>query len=64
MTKDWSTGEPLRVLPRHGKPTSHFEWLTQNGVKCLAFFPIYVIVISLLTFVTWSWIVPCVREHS
>lgn len=64
MSRDWPTDGPLRVLPRHGKPTSHFEWLTQAGVKCLAFFPIYAVVIFVLTAVTWAWIVPCVREHT
>lgn len=64
MTRVWSTGEPLRILPRHGRPISHLERITQKVVKYLAFFPIYALVIFLLTVATWAWIVPCVREHS
>jgi len=52
------SGESYRWLPRHGEPLWVVEWLTQRSIKYLACFPIYFIVIALLTVVAQFWIVP------
>lgn len=64
MTKHISTQQStFRLLPRHGEPTSIFEWITQRSIRCLAFPPIYAIFIGFLTAVAWIWIVPLVGGH-
>lgn len=61
MKRTYPIGESFRVLPRHGEPTSILEWVTQKGVKALARFPIYVVVVGFLTAIAWVWVVPFVK---
>jgi hypothetical protein len=51
-------GEVYRLLPRHGEPVWVVEWLSQRAIKCLALFPIYFILIILLTLFVQFWLVP------
>lgn len=53
--------EPLRLLPRHGKPTCYLEWVSQKTIKSIAFLPVYISLFVVLTAVTCIWIMPYVR---
>jgi hypothetical protein len=53
--------ESLRMLPRHGTPRYHIEWVSQKIVKTVAFFPIYALLIVVLTVVASIWIIPSIE---
>lgn len=61
MKRTYPIGDPFRVLPRHGEPTSILEWVTQTCITALACFPIYAVVVGLLTLIAWVWVVPFCR---
>lgn len=73
MKKTYQTGkslrtfpnfnEPLRMLPRHGKPTCYLEWVSQNTIKSVAFLPVYILLVIFLTAATDIWIVPYIRGY-
>jgi hypothetical protein len=49
------------MLPRHGTPRYHIEWVSQKIVKTVAFFPIYALLIVVLTVVASIWIIPSIE---
>lgn len=43
--------KPFRWLPRHGQPFCVVEWVTQNTVKALAYFPVYLVVLAVVVLI-------------
>lgn len=55
----WSMTEysSFRWLPKHGKPSSVFEWLSQNFVKLIAWLPVYIAIVVTLIFLLQIYLV-------
>ena len=41
--------QPMRWLPKHGKPLCIGEWLSQNFIKSIAWWPVYVGIVTTVT---------------
>lgn len=49
---------PFRWLPRHGEPWCVFEWITQETIKMIAWFPVYLAIFLILTLLVQIFGVP------
>jgi len=47
--------QPFRFLPKHGQPYCIGEWVSQHVIRWTSLLPIYIAIVTTLTFIIILW---------